>query len=86
VYAVYTRRLRGLVGSRSLPRHVAVILDGNRRWAILRGLREPAAGHRRGADELGELVDWCAGLGIEELTVWALSVEDLSRSEERSRR
>ena len=79
VYRVYTRRLRSLVLSRPMPHHVAVILDGNRRWASLAGLREPAAGHRRGADKLGELVDWCACLGIEELTVWALSIENLSR-------
>jgi short-chain Z-isoprenyl diphosphate synthase len=79
VYRIYTRRLRTLVLSRPIPHHVAVILDGNRRWASGAGLREPAAGHRRGADKLGELIDWCAGLGIAELTVWALSIENLSR-------
>jgi short-chain Z-isoprenyl diphosphate synthase len=61
---------------------VAVILDGNRRWANLAGLREPGAGHRYGADKLGELIEWCAGLGIAELTVWALSTENLSRPDE----
>jgi short-chain Z-isoprenyl diphosphate synthase len=62
-----------------MPHHVAVILDGNRRWANLAGLREPGAGHRRGADRLGELISWCSGLGIAELTVWGLSMENLSR-------
>jgi short-chain Z-isoprenyl diphosphate synthase len=79
---MYTRRLRVMVRSRSIPHHVAVILDGNRRWASSAGLREPAAGHRRGADKLGELIDWCAGLGIGELTVWALSIENLARPSE----
>jgi short-chain Z-isoprenyl diphosphate synthase len=79
VYRIYTRRLRVLALSRPIPHHVAVILDGNRRWASLAGLQEPAAGHRRGADKLGELIDWCAGLGISELTVWALSIDNLSR-------
>jgi short-chain Z-isoprenyl diphosphate synthase len=79
---MYTRRLRVSVRSRSIPHHVAVILDGNRRWASLAGLREPAAGHRRGADKLGELMDWCAGLCIGELTVWALSIENLARRSE----
>ncbi len=65
--------------ARRPPHHVAVILDGNRRWASLVGLREPGAGHRRGADKLGELIGWCSGLGIGELTVWALSTENLSR-------
>jgi short-chain Z-isoprenyl diphosphate synthase len=82
IYRMYTRRLRLLVRARSIPHHVAVILDGNRRWASLAGLREPAAGHRRGADKLGELIDWCAGLGIAELTVWALSIENLARPSE----
>jgi short-chain Z-isoprenyl diphosphate synthase len=79
VYALYTRRLRSLVRARRPPHHVAVILDGNRRWANQAGLREPGAGHRRGADKLCELIGWCAGLGIGELTVWALSAENLSR-------
>ena len=65
-----------------LPHHVAVILDGNRRWANLIGLQEPGAGHRRGADKLGELLGWCEGLGIAELTVWALSAENLSRADQ----
>src|SRR5207244_84438 len=82
VYALYTRRLRKRVRAQRLPHHVAVILDGNRRWANLVGLQEPGAGHRRGADKLDELLGWCAGLGISELTVWALSSENLSRSEE----
>jgi short-chain Z-isoprenyl diphosphate synthase len=79
MYRLYTRRLRTQVRAERLPHHVAVILDGNRRWANVVGLREPGAGHRRGADKLAELLDWCTGLGIEELTVWALSTENLSR-------
>lgn len=82
LYLAYTRRLRQLVRAKPLPHHVAVILDGNRRWANHAGLREPGAGHERGADKLGELIGWCAGLGIEELTVWALSTENLARSRE----
>lgn len=82
VYVLYTRRLRARVRERALPYHVAVILDGNRRWANHVGLREPGAGYRHGADKLGELIDWCAALGIGELTVWALSLENLTRSED----
>jgi short-chain Z-isoprenyl diphosphate synthase len=79
VYAFYTRRLRTLVRGNPPPQHVAVILDGNRRWANLAGLHEPGAGHRRGADKLDDLLDWCAGLDIAEVTVWALSSENLLR-------
>ena len=57
IYGVYTRRLREDVLRRALPRHVAVILDGNRRWATLSGLGEPGAGHLAGARKLDELID-----------------------------
>jgi short-chain Z-isoprenyl diphosphate synthase len=79
LYSLYTSRLRHEVQQLSLPAHVAVILDGNRRWASLVGLREPADGHRVGADKLDELLDWCVRLGIDQVTVWALSNENLSR-------
>ena len=82
VYSFYTARLRHEVERLPLPAHVAVILDGNRRWASLAGLQAPAEGHRAGADKLDELLDWCVRLGIRQVTVWALSNENLSRSEE----
>ena len=78
-YALYTRRLRRSVLAAAAPRHLAVILDGNRRWAAGEGLSDAGAGHRRGADKIEELLDWCAPLGIEEITVWALSNENLGR-------
>ena len=80
LYVLYTKRLRELVMAQTVPRHVAVILDGNRRWASLAGLREPGAGHRHGADKLDELLAWCERVGVSELTVWALSTENLSRA------
>jgi short-chain Z-isoprenyl diphosphate synthase len=79
VYSLYTSRLRREVERAPLPTHVAVILDGNRRWASLAGLSEPSAGHRAGADKLDELLHWCVGLEIEQVTVWALSNENLAR-------
>jgi short-chain Z-isoprenyl diphosphate synthase len=79
VYGLYTRRLRARVLAGRVPEHVAVILDGNRRWASMVGLHEVGAGHRRGAEKLDELLAWCGGLGIAELTVWALSSENLAR-------
>jgi len=82
VYRLYARRLRREVTARPLPGHVAVIMDGNRRWAVREGLADPAAGHRRGADRILELIDWCRSLGIGEVTLWALSVENLERSPE----
>lgn len=79
VYAFYTRRLRGEVMASPRPGHVAVIMDGNRRWALRQGFDDVGVGHRRGAEKALELVDWCAELGIGEVTLWALSLENLGR-------
>ena len=79
VYALYTRRLRAEVMSVPRPGHIAVIMDGNRRWAADRGFEDVGVGHRRGAEKALELVDWCAEIGIREVTLWALSLENLER-------
>jgi short-chain Z-isoprenyl diphosphate synthase len=82
VYRLYTAQLRAEVLSQPVPRHVALIMDGNRRWARRVGLTSPKAGHEYGADKAIELLDWCAALGIAEVTLWALSLENLERSPE----
>lgn len=73
-----------LVDGQRAPSHVAVIMDGNRRFARSIGLRSIKEGHERGAEKLGELVDWCLLYPrIRELTVWALSTDNLTgRSEQ----
>ena len=82
VYAFYVTRLEAAVMAHPRPAHVAVIMDGNRRWATAEGLDDPGAGHRAGAEKALELIDWCAGLGIREITLWALSIENLERPEQ----
>ena len=77
-YRFYTARLRAAVMAHPRPHHVAVIMDGNRRWASAEGYA-PGIGHRRGAEKALELIDWCAELGIREVTLWALSIENLER-------
>jgi len=79
-YRVYTSLLRRSVRAEPVPGHVAVILDGNRRFAEDARLTEVAEGHRRGADKVDELLDWCADLGVSEVTLWALSSENLTRA------
>ncbi len=78
-YAVYLSRLRRDVLQRPRPGHVAVIMDGNRRWALSQGYTDVGVGHRRGAEKALELIDWCAEIGIREVTLWALSLENLAR-------
>ncbi len=63
------------------PKHVAVIQDGNRRYAREKG-REKTDGHRAGADTTEQVLEWCADLGVEELTLYAFSTENFDRPRE----
>ncbi len=58
-----------------MPSHIAIIMDGNRRWARKQN-KEITQGHRAGAQNLGDIVDHCEKLGLESLTVYALSTEN----------
>ncbi len=69
--------IKELEGQR-LPRHIAIIMDGNGRWAKKRGLPR-IMGHREGAKTVKEIVTACAELGIEVLTLYAFSTENWSR-------
>ena len=64
-----------------LPRHIAIIMDGNGRWAKKRGLPR-TAGHARGAETFRSLATYCKDIGIEYLTVYAFSTENWKRPEE----
>lgn len=63
-----------------LPKHVGVMLDGNRRWAKAVG-RDTAHGHRAGAANIEPLLTWCDEAGIEVVTLWLLSTDNLNRPE-----
>ncbi len=64
-----------------VPKHIAVIMDGNRRFASNLGLT-PAAGHLFGRDKIKELLEWCFELEIKNLTLYAFSIENFERSNE----
>ncbi|AWB82228.1 isoprenyl transferase [Corynebacterium yudongzhengii] len=80
LYPLYEARLNRQIRDRARPKHVAVIVDGNRRWAREAGFTDPSHGHRIGAQKVGELVDWCADTDVEVVTVYLLSTENFSRS------
>ncbi|UCH90330.1 MAG: di-trans,poly-cis-decaprenylcistransferase [Thermoplasmata archaeon] len=67
-----------LVHSDPMPKHIAIIMDGNRRFAIDLGLN-PIDGHEYGRDKLEELLEWCLDLQIKILTVYAFSTENIRR-------
>jgi short-chain Z-isoprenyl diphosphate synthase len=84
VYGAYERRVAKSLPRDSMPRHVAVMLDGNRRWAKARG-EGTATGHQAGADKIEELLEWCEEAGVEYVTLWLLSTDNLNRSEDELR-
>src|SRR5262245_48755733 len=73
LYRLYTKRLLAEIKRHSVPRHVGLILDGNRRYARLMGFQNLIAGHARGAEKVEELLDWCFEVGITTVTIWILS-------------
>ncbi len=79
VYKLYEKWLEETIKKGEIPTHIAVIMDGNRRWARKRGLY-PWLGHRFGAEKVDELIEWCINLGIKVITIYALSTENLKRS------
>ncbi|MBN2336189.1 di-trans,poly-cis-decaprenylcistransferase [Candidatus Bathyarchaeota archaeon] len=78
VYGVYERWLRKQVGSKDKPKHIGIIMDGNRRWAKSQNMI-PWEGHWEGADNVEKFLDWCMDLGIETITLYSFSTENFRR-------
>ncbi len=78
VYRLYERRLEASLSPSAIPRHVGVMCDGNRRWAQSAGLADVSSGHQAGADKIFELLEWCQDAGVEVVTLWLLSTDNLS--------
>jgi short-chain Z-isoprenyl diphosphate synthase len=81
LYSAYESRLRHELASQTLPRHVAVLADGNRRWARDNAPGQPlVVGYHAGAAKLREFCAWCDDLGIPLTTLWVLSTDNLNRA------
>ena len=78
LYPAYESRLARRLPSDRLPQHVGVMLDGNRRWARSLGA-DAAHGHRAGAANISPLLGWCEEVGVEVVTLWLLSTDNLNR-------
>jgi len=70
-----------IIKSGIVPRHIALIMDGNRRFAKKNSVRH-VEGHTRGFDKLSETLQWCLDLGVQEVTVYAFSIENFKRTKE----
>ena len=66
----------------NIPRHVAIIMDGNRRFAKKMQYNKVFQGHVLGFDKFLETLEWCLELGIYEMTVYVFSIENFKRSKE----
>lgn len=82
VYQWYTRRIMSEVKANPMPEHIAMILDGNRRFARRVGLPDLTDGHRYGAQKVREVIQWCNELEIPVVTLWGLSTDNLKRPRE----
>ncbi|WP_243064072.1 isoprenyl transferase [Humibacter sp. RRB41] len=78
LYGLYQNRLRRSIDVDAVPQHVAMIIDGNRRWARQLGLETVAHGHRAGADKMREFLRWCDELGVRVVTLYLLSSDNLT--------
>jgi tritrans,polycis-undecaprenyl-diphosphate synthase [geranylgeranyl-diphosphate specific] len=80
-YKVYERWLWSQVKNGLDLEHIAIILDGNRRWASGKALN-PWFGHEKGAEKVEQLLDWCLKLDVKSITLYAFSTENFSRKED----
>lgn len=81
VVRLYARRVGGRLDTARGPKHIGVILDGNRRWAKAAG-GTAEQGHEAGAAKIHELLSWCAETDVEVVTLWLLSTDNLNRPAE----
>lgn len=82
LYSIYEWYISKNLEKDKMPRHVAIIMDGNRRYSKLQGNKAAIEGHKRGVDTLENVLEWCIDLGIDIVTVYAFSTENFKRSEE----
>jgi tritrans,polycis-undecaprenyl-diphosphate synthase [geranylgeranyl-diphosphate specific] len=79
VYKLYERWLWQQVKNETPPEHIALILDGNRRWASNKELN-PWLGHQKGADTVEQLLEWCLKLNVKYVTLYTFSTENFTRN------
>ena len=81
LYRFYSSKLEKEITEGDMPNHIAIVLDGNRRWAK-RNLVIEKQGHFQGADAVENLLDWCEEFDIKIITLYVLSAENLGRKNE----
>ena len=80
LYRFYERRLLQEVRAKPMPRHVGIILDGNRRYGREQGFANPSLAYEIGAQKLDDVLEWCANLDLAAVTLWVFSTANLRRT------
>lgn len=80
VYRLYERKLLREVGAKPMPRHIGIILDGNRRYGRKQGFDDPRQIYEIGARKLDQVLEWCADLGAAAVPLWVFSTANLGRT------
>ena len=83
LYRIYINRLRRRLDPETVPRHVAMMIDGNRRWARQLGFDSASHGHRAGAAKMREFLRWCDDVGIRVVSLYLLSNDNLLKRDSR---
>ncbi|WP_345803175.1 isoprenyl transferase [Microbacterium sp. AZCO] len=79
LYRLYINRLRRQLTPETVPRHIAMMIDGNRRWAKQLGYDSAAHGHRAGAAKMREFLGWCDDIGVRVVSLYLLSTDNLRK-------
>lgn len=82
LYRLYERRLLRGINADQVPNHIAMMIDGNRRWAKQLGFSTAADGHRAGAAKMREFLTWCDELGVQVVSLYLLSADNLTKRDE----
>lgn len=77
LYRFYEKQIESKLRPKDMPRHIGVMVDGNRRWASLQGLEKAGQGHKAGAKKIIDFLGWCSDLGIDHVTLYLLSTDNL---------
>ena len=83
LYRVYINRLRRSLDPDCVPKNVAKMIDGNRRWARQLGFDSPADGHRAGAAKMREFLEWCDEVGVQVVSLYLLSNDNVTKRDSR---
>jgi short-chain Z-isoprenyl diphosphate synthase len=79
LYRLYANRLRRRLTPDVVPHHIAMMIDGNRRWARQLGFDSAAHGHRAGAAKMREFLEWCDDIGVRVVSLYLLSNDNVAK-------